>query len=735
MWRHVYRWAINPEVFLDAANLRDLVRQAGLAGPEGEAAFAAPAAGDLDAARARLDEAVEGARASLAGLVGSARSQETGAQDAGKRIEETLIGQSAPFASALGAWLQGLSAPGVFEDETHLEILALLADDVGVGKPEASRADAFRLLARRAGLPDVAGGPRDLVAVREIQDVAFRFPAVLFALSRRSDAFAPELAGIDLALRTMGVAPAFSALAALREMPELPQLDLARALTDEALPKGHTPLSLSLGIAARYAVPEAARRVAEGFAWGARGILGAAREIEELAATAVDPRLAMALLVRERAREAAVYHQTYKLEGKTLDAWFVEAQDDPLPLVDALARSKLVRPSDPDRSALIGTLIRPNGPMFRIFRAEDVAVIRRWIASLAEPRAADAAEAPARLPLDVLAPRRGPIAAGDAALGAVPATIRDAYHLLQGRALAPRTRAFALDYARFWLDAARRSIDATERSLPADWSPGRVRAWLLDSHDKNADTFEQHREDAMPSREDVIRETLQLAPLTLIDGAWLQGFTETSLAATRVGFPLFETYWDELGNGDWTINHPKIYREVLAAMDIRLPPTGSRAFADSPLLEDASFRLPVYWLCLGKFPTTLRPEILGMNLAMELSGVGGAYRSARRFLKHYGFPTLFVDLHNTIDNVSTGHSAWAADAIDAYMLAVGEIDDPEPHWERVRAGYESLAPIVKRPAELDYFRKGAPAAAGTPSAFELLHHAPVRAPAREAEHA
>ncbi|WP_052340955.1 iron-containing redox enzyme family protein [Salinarimonas rosea] len=733
MWRHVYRWAINPEVFLDAANLRDLVRQAGLSGPDGEAAFATPAAAGLEDARARLVAAVEGARASLAGLVGSARAQDGG--DAGRRIEETLVGQSAPFAAALGAWLQGLSAPGVFEDETHLKILALLADDVGVGRPEASRADAFRLLARRAGLPDVAGSPRDLVALREIQDVAFRFPAVLFALSRRSDAFAPELAGIDLALRTTGLAPAFSALAALREVPELAQLDLARALTDEALPKGHTPLTLSLWIAARHADPEAVRRVAEGFAWGARGILGATREIEELAATAVDPRLAMALLVRERAREAAVYHQAYTLEGRTLDAWFEEAGDDPLPLVDALARSKLVRPTDPDRSALIGTLIRPNGPMFRIFRAEDVAVIRRWIASLAEPRPADGPDAPARLPLEVLAPRRGPISAGDATLGAVPATIRDAYHLLQGRALAPRTRAFALDYARFWLDAARRSIDVTDRSLPADWSPGRVRAWLLDSHDKNASAFEQHRGDAMPTREEVIRETLQLAPLTLIDGAWLQGFTETTLAATRVGFPLFATYWDELGNGDWDINHPKIYREVLAAMDIRLPPTGARAFADSPLIEDASFRLPVYWLCLGKFPVTLRPEILGMNLAMELSGVGGAYRSARRFLKHYGFPTLFVDLHNTIDNVSTGHSAWAADAIDAYMLAVGEIDDPEPHWERVRAGYESLAPIVKRPSELDYFRKGAPASAGAPAAFDLLHHAPVRAPAREAEHA
>lgn len=201
----------------------------------------------------------------------------------------------------------------------------------------------------------------------------------------------------------------------------------------------------------------------------------------------------------------------------------------------------------------------------------------------------------------------------------------------------------------------------------------------------------------------MIEQTLQLAPLTLIDGAWLQGFTEASLASTRVGAPLFETYWDELGNGDWAINHPKIYRDVLAAMDIALPATGSRAFAEDRRLQDASFRLPVYWLCLGKQPVSLRPEILGMNLAMELSGVGGTYRSAHRFLKHHGFPTTFVDLHNTIDNVSTGHSAWAADAIDAYMQSTQDIVSPDISWARIRLGYESLSPIIDDPDELDFF--------------------------------
>jgi hypothetical protein len=96
---------------------------------------------------------------------------------------------------------------------------------------------------------------------------------------------------------------------------------------------------------------------------------------------------------------------------------------------------------------------------------------------------------------------------------------------------------------------------------------------------------------------------------------------------------------------------------------------------------------------------TYAPEILGMNLAMELSGVGGSYRSARKFLQFHGFSTQFVDIHNTIDNVSTGHSAWAADAIDTYMRESATRlggDGTARDWLRVRTGYESLQPAPGR---------------------------------------
>jgi hypothetical protein len=163
---------------------------------------------------------------------------------------------------------------------------------------------------------------------------------------------------------------------------------------------------------------------------------------------------------------------------------------------------------------------------------------------------------------------------------------------------------------------------------------------------------------------------------------------------------LFSTYWDELGNGHLPLNHPLIYREVLEEMSISLPPTESPDFAHHPLFRDESFELPVYWLSIGRMPRTFLPEILGLNVAMELSGVGGSYRRARVALAAHGFSTRFIDIHNTIDNVATGHSAWAADAVDAYMATAPTVLGPraEPEiWERVRTGYRSLnAPRSRR---------------------------------------
>lgn len=709
-WRELYRLALDPECFLDAEYLDNLLSN------DSEPAQLPLLSRQIDAWQSEQASAYAGAAA--------AAVEQHNAQS----FAQALAVYSAPMASVLGCWLQGMSAPGVFEDPAQLRLMQLFAHDVGVGYPNASRGHHFNALLSQLQLTAYALAPAQLATLPDLNDHAFELPALLLALSRRSDAFGDELCGVDWALRAVGLCPGWAAMGQLEGLPlALERLDLSAPFP------GMEPVSLrhiSQWVAHRI-IEQGADRQAR-LLRGANWLFGALQRwnarLYNASLTATSPQQAIAHLLQRLARVGAVYHQNYLIEGRSLALWLEEAQHDPLPLLDVLSRSRLIVPGNSKKSLLVTSLVAPTGRMFRIFSEADLGVIRQWIDWL--PQASAARQLP-RQPINspVMAVRPSTASAADT--GHWPQSLREAYFVLQGRALQPATLKFAHAYVSRWLERSRQSLKTSERQLPEQWGTNVLRAWLLDKHDQNGRQFDDSDPAQMPSREEIVESTLQLAPLTLIDGAWLQGFTDVGLASSHVGYTLFQTYWDELGNGIEALNHPKIYRDGLRDMDFELAPTGSREFAEDPRLYEESFRLPVYWLCLGKLPVTFMPEVLGMNLAMELSGVGGSYRSARRFLRHYGFSTAFVDLHNTIDNVSTGHSAWAADAIDAYMRSLTSAEQVAEQWQRVRVGYESLAPMpgkwtsMLRRLGLSSAGHALPRPARTATSNGYLHHLPI----------
>ncbi|MFF8715220.1 iron-containing redox enzyme family protein [Streptomyces sp. NPDC015184] len=600
----------------------------------------------------------------------------------------------APLAAVSGGWLQWLSAPGNAEDAVVLRVLALYASDVGVGHPGESRGNAYTALLRRLRLSQYAVPSARLAADRRIGGSAFHLPGLLLAMSRRPDDFAPEILGADLCLRTAGLLPPLSAL---REL--LPDAADWAALDPGAARRPGEPSGLELcraavdGMRAGSGGGRIADRTALGFGWALTELRHWSDALFAELDAALDPAYEMAELMRQRAREGSVYHQSFQLAGRPLSDWLKECRTDPGPLLRVLAESRLVKPGNSERSALVRGLVGANGPMFRVFSEEDLAVIRRWIDSLPAAPERRAVPGPAPSPSSgtpALLRHDPPVAEGDR-----PADLREAYHLLQTRSDTPAVRRYAESYVRGWLARSRHGADRADVPLPDRWTPQGLRPWLADQHDRHGREFEDTAGAPLPSRAALIDSTVQLAPLTLIDGSWLQGFTDYGQASSEIGFSLFETYWDELGNGETALNHPLIYREVLAEMGVELPPTGSAEFARWPGFRDRSFELPVYWLSIGRFPRTFLPEVLGLNLAMELSGVGGSYRRARLALREHGFDTRFVDIHNVIDNVATGHSAWAADAVDTYLTTLPGSPGSgarEEAWERVRTGYRSLSP-------------------------------------------
>jgi hypothetical protein len=156
---------------------------------------------------------------------------------------------------------------------------------------------------------------------------------------------------------------------------------------------------------------------------------------------------------------------------------------------------------------------------------------------------------------------------------------------------------------------------------------------------------------------------------------------------------------EEIGEGNPDEHHANIYRDLLAAMGEDAPRVDTWEFARWTRLRDAAFDVPTLWLSISCFPRHFLPEILGLNLAVELAGIGGPYMEARDTLRRFGYPTLFVEVHNAADNVSVGHAAWAMNAIKRYIDEVAEREGPhsiDHAWHRVWTGVRATLPQIGR---------------------------------------
>jgi hypothetical protein len=680
-FRRLYAHAADPEAAIPGGELSALIRR--------ELRRAAPDPEPL------LDDLVRAAVHWSADAADRFRAVAAQADDHHRRllVRRAVLGW-APLGLTAGAWLQWLSSPGNADTPLVLSILALYAGDVGVGHPGASRRDAYLGVLRRLRAAENAVPLARLPDDPRIGDAAFRLPAMLLLMSRRPTDFREELMGADLCLRSIGLPPPL-ALADAEVRAAGAAIDCSRAEAG-----GQRPAERCRAIVDALTVtgPEPAGRVRSGFGWALAAVRTQADSLLTELRASLDPAYDMAELMRLRAREGLVYHREVVLDDRPLAAWLADCRHDPRPFLDVLARSRLIRPGRSAASPLVQGLVSERGPMFRVFSPDDLTVISRWIDALpTDPEPfRQITLAPAGAP-----PGPEPLAGLHALLtsatpmGECPRDLRHAYQLLLDRAGGPELRNWCLWYVRGWLARSRYRLDARSVPLPERWPSEGLRPWLRVQHDRHVAEFEETADVPLPPREAVVDDAVQLAPLTLIDGSWLQGFTDYELVSSQIGHSLFAIYWDELGNGEAKLNHPLIYRQVLHGMEVDLPPTASPEFAHWPGFRDESFELPVYWLSIGRFPRTFLPEVLGLDVAMELSGVGGSYRRAAMALRKYGFSTRFVEIHNTIDNVATGHSAWATDAVDTFLA--GLPDSPGPGgraetWERVRAGYRSLTP-------------------------------------------
>ncbi|MFA8358998.1 iron-containing redox enzyme family protein [Burkholderia ubonensis] len=632
-----------------------------------------------------------------------------GVDDAARKM---ILWQHAPAALTEGSWIQFAFCPA--RSHTNVSAILLRAHQEYVGYGNQSRhlggqfLDALRAL--DITVPDVSTW--SFASSPNIDPDAWRGPAFALALSEYPTHYLPELLGYNLYRAVYGLCPsvANAYLGLSKQQAASRYFDFHSSDTRSKWLAGLAVDAIDAYLEELRASSSDTQTTLERIKTGMNvGVLLGRHWLNMITALkdgdAFTARGRMLSLVRRKSIDAFGYHHHSRLRGKSVDDYLNPEAPQAEGLLDALAKSPYVRPGNSAASPLLTHLVRFGGPMFRIFTPTELEDIARWIDSLPAAAATEVQATVARDPVhDDQRLAHGPRAAkaGDGARFASRMSVserlplRELYHRLVNIEEYGDVLGAAHRFTSEWLMRSRAGLTGDDRRIPfLEYSHARLEQWLSDKHREQVESYSGDEGAPVPSQEDVIQQSVQLCPMVLVDGAWLQRFSSVALSGSHIGSLLYHVYADELGNGSVKENHPNVYRELMAQMKVDFPPFGSAAFAYWSGFDDESFKVPAFWLSISRFPREFLPELLGVNLAMELSGVGGTYRQGRDMLRHYGYSSAFVDLHNTIDNVSTGHTAMALRAVSVHLdeiAARGNREDVNREWLRVWTGYRALKP-------------------------------------------
>ena len=405
---------------------------------------------------------------------------------------------------------------------------------------------------------------------------------------------------------------------------------------------------------------------------------------------------ALAKVLQNKAPNAVGHHGKIRLADKPLDDWFRQAPFDSENFLAALKESPYIDTNNPAASRLL-KLIEFNGPMFGVFNEAEKALLKTWISegneeTQAKPHSTiESTQQPAPASAKTIVkclPALDEKPASDIAYSSL--SNRQLYYYLVNADLFPAVSATAAMKVKHVLRLAK-----LFNRLPFQIYTHQAFEDYIDRlYQNEVNTYQPLQATPKLSRETYLWGIEQFAPTILTDGCWLQHSSQLSFYSNHaIGAILFKIYEDECGNGILEQNHPFIYRQLLNSQGINLPPIHSRAFIEHPGFLNSAFDIPVYLLAISKFPSRFLPELLGLNMAIELSGLGKVYLRLSQELSFWGINPAIVDVHISIDNLASGHADLAKKAIQLYLDEIAACYGEQimqDHWRRIHTGYCSL---------------------------------------------
>jgi hypothetical protein len=602
------------------------------------------------------------------------------------------LAQFSPLCRIDGGWLSGVVSLKEAFHASGSAILRIHSRAVGNGNIEDSRAYIFEQNVAQAGIVFPPVYSSEFAFDYRISEYAFKLPAFLLAISEFPSSFYAETLGINLIMSlldmneilkknnqnflcsTKSSADIVDAYDAIRTF--LASVKESGDETDEYISKIKQGFFVTLNLIAEFL---------------------SCLKIDLLDSLRFSLHGKVLSIIDKLGTRPFGYHKKGKIGGQPIDYWFDPVRFTPENVLNELVKSRYVIPGKPDKSLFLTYLTKPNGPMFRIFSDKELILISDWIRDLPASREnffkKELINSKEKSQLNISIPKIG------LTIKNKPSkkyNLRELYFKLlhhdSNIDAWPQAKSFATN----WLKKHSLNIKKGDLPIPFDiYSHKQLNAWLEHQHNEQVCSYCPLIDYPEETRDEVIDTTIQLAPLIYIDGAWLRRMARAGIVNTFVGNKLYHIFLDELGNGDVDLHHGNIYHSLVHSMGYDLPNFVTQKFSLSDIFKESAFKVPVFWLSISLFPRTFLSEILGLNLAMELSGIGGEYRRSGDVLRHYGFSSQFTDLHNTIDNIVSGHTAWALEAIKIHlddMLQKGGNSLMQEHWHKVWVGYRSLRP-------------------------------------------
>jgi L-Lysine epsilon oxidase N-terminal/L-lysine epsilon oxidase C-terminal domain/Iron-containing redox enzyme len=297
-------------------------------------------------------------------------------------VIERLV-QMAPFNQVDGAWLRNVGRIGPI-DEVHSLLFHVWMDELGNGDPKLNHSNIYTDLLHSVGVYLEPVSSRAYIENQRIVDSAFTSPLFQLVIAEFSEDYLPEIVGMTLHLEwaVVAVKPQVAIMESLGIDPMFYSLHIGidNSVTGHgAMAKRTTELYLDEVRASSgdKAMQEVWSRIWDGYvAFATTGGLG--EDFRRKVQQRPNPGRRVSEMMRRKAHFGAQNHGSKRIGDNFINNWFA----DPAGFMRELVRSGYIIPGDVDGSHFF-ELLRPTGPMFRVFTDDEIRHWEDWTRSLA----------------------------------------------------------------------------------------------------------------------------------------------------------------------------------------------------------------------------------------------------------------------------------------------------------------------------------------------------------------